>query len=69
MINSQISPSGEYILARLPGLFFAFVQSFSPLNSFAQEENILKNTSQAYILLFLLLVSLTMLKAHAVFYI
>lgn len=68
MINSLISPSGEYILARLLGLFSAFVQSFSLLNSFTQEENILKNTSQAYILLFLLLVSLTMLKAHAVFY-
>ncbi len=41
MINFLSSPSGEYILARLFGLFPAFIQSFSPLNSFTQAKNIL----------------------------
>lgn len=42
-------PSGEHILARLLGLFFAFVQSFSPLNSISQVKNSLQNTSQLYV--------------------
>ncbi len=35
------SLSGEYILARLLGIFLTFNQSFSPLNSINQVKNIL----------------------------
>ncbi len=49
MIKLLGSLSGEYILARLLGLFLIFIQSFSPLNSFIQIKNILQNTSQLYI--------------------
>ena len=49
MFKILFSLSGEYILARLFGLFPTFIQSFSPLNSLFQVRNILKNTSQLYI--------------------
>ncbi len=49
MINILSSLSGEYILARLLGIFLTFNQSFSPLNSVIQVKNILHNTSQLYI--------------------
>ncbi len=42
MINFLSSLSGEYILARLLGLFLILIQSFSPLNSFIQIKNILQ---------------------------
>ncbi len=49
MINILSSLSGEYILARLFGIFLTFNQSFSPLNSINQVKNILKNPLQLYI--------------------